>query len=180
MVHRRRVVALVLALVAGLVVLPAPAGAPGPPRPPLPELRALFGMPVPAAGVRGGFDLAVDAWSVGVQGVIPMGEDRRILAMPSGDIFLRRDRADWQLNADVAAGIGPLRLFHAGAGLALLNRELEPGAGATTRAGVNLFGGLEFPGVRTALRPYLQLRWTVGDGTPLHIAGGLNFRFADG
>jgi hypothetical protein len=180
MVHRRRRVALILALATGLVGLPVSAGAQGPPRPSLAELRALFGMPVPAAGFRGGYDLAVDAWSVGAQGVVPLGEVRRILAMPSADLFLRRHRADWQINADVAAGVGPLRLFHAGAGLALLNREPEPGAGGATRAGVNLFGGVEFPGVRTATRPFLQLRLTVGEGGPLHIVGGFNYRFTDG
>lgn len=171
-------IALVVTMGFWPALLAAPADGQAPPRPTIVELRALFGPPVPAVGLRGGFDFAVDAWSVGAQASVPVGGRDRILLMPSADLFLRRYRADWQLNADIAAGLGPLRLFHAGLGLGVLNREPVPGDDAETRATLNFFGGLEFPGVRTATRPFLQLRWTVGEAAPFQVLAGLNYRLS--
>ena len=133
--------------------------------------------PPPAVGVRGGYDFDAAAWSIGGQASIPFA--RRLAFMPSGDAFFGDDRTDWQLNADLALRLGRAGFLYAGGGLALLNRvhEDDVDAEAETKAGANVFAGLQTPGLRLHFRPFVEARWTlVDDDSPFRLAFGANVR----
>lgn len=129
--------------------------------------------PSPAVGVRGSYDFDAEAWGVGAQASIPLG--RRFAFVPSGDAFFGDDRTDWQLNTDLAMRLGRAGFLYAGGGLAVVNRVFEDGADAETKLGPNLFAGLQTPGMRLPVRPFVEARWTfVEDEAPFRLGFGVN------
>lgn len=136
--------------------------------------------PRPSIGLRGGYDFDADAWSLGAQARVPI--TRKLQFVPSGDAFFGEGATNWQLNADLAYGVGPLGGIYLGAGLAALNWDAD-GAGGddrSTSVGANTFIGLQAPGIRLPVRPFVEARWTfVEDASPFRLAVGANFPLGD-
>ncbi len=81
-----------------------------------------------------------------------------------------------QINADVMAELSPPAAnlgFFAGAGLALgyASVSIEDESESDTEFGLNLLGGVEFGG--DFVTPFVQGRFTLGNGDALSILGGI-------
>jgi hypothetical protein len=124
-------------------------------------------------GVRGGYDFEDDQGSVGTQVRLPV--IRQFAISPSFDAFFGDQGASWQGNLDGL--IRPVRLggLYAGGGLAILRRDND-GTGEETNVGWNLVAGLEGGRVsRSALRPFVEARWTgMDDFNGFRLVSGVN------
>ena len=124
-------------------------------------------------GIRGGYDFEDHQGSAGTQIRIPV--IRQFAVSPSFDAFFGDQGASWQLNLDGL--IRPVRLggLYGGGGLALLRADLD-GTGVETTAGWNLLAGIEGGRISsTALRPFVEGRWTgMEDFNGFRLVGGVN------
>jgi len=132
--------------------------------------------PSAVAGLRTGYDFDAEAWSLGGQLRLPIGGLRTGLQIiPSGDLYFQNGGTDWQLNLDAAVR---LLMFYGGAGLAYLNRDLQPIGENGGRSGINVFIGspLPLPLWRYGLQPCVEARWTDVDQIRLfRLVLGVNF-----
>jgi hypothetical protein len=130
-------------------------------------------------GIRGGYDFEDRQGSAGTQVRIPV--IRQFAVSPSFDAFFGDDGASWQLNLDGL--IRPMRLggLYGGGGLALLRADLD-GTGEETTAGWNLVAGIEGGRISaTALRPFVEGRWTgVDDFQGFRLVAGVNVPITGG
>ena len=83
-----------------------------------------------------------------------------------------------QINADVVTRFSATPSFqpYAGAGLGILYASVESGGQSVsdTELGINVLGGLEFPGVLGFGDPFVQGRLTIADGSAIAILAGLS------
>ncbi|HEU4648316.1 MAG TPA: hypothetical protein VFS33_04605 [Gemmatimonadales bacterium] len=150
---------LLVALAAGLVLLPATAAA---------QFRG--GSGGLAAGLRGGRDFENHAWSTGGQVGLPLGS--RLELRPSGDYYFGDTTPfRWQLNADAVVRLGPGRTVYGGGGAAFTRvRPLSE-----TKTGYNLFFGFDLAPARSLSKPFVELRWTfVNDTSPFRLVFGFS------
>ncbi len=130
-------------------------------------------------GIRGGYDFEDHQGSAGTQIRIPVV--RQFAMSPSFDAFFGDEGASWQLNLDGL--IRPVRLggLYAGGGVALLRADLD-GTGVETTAGWNLLAGMEGGRITsTALRPFVEARWTgVDDFQGFRLVAGVNVPITGG
>lgn len=127
--------------------------------------KRTFGARSIGIGARFGRDFEFDGWTVGGQLRFPIGS--RLELIPSGDVFLG-DGPDWQGNLDAAISPGKVRAIYGGAGLAVFKA-------GDTDTGLNLFVGLQNPGVRIPVRTFIEARWTKDGGhTVFRLVSGLN------
>lgn len=139
-------------------------------------------VPTLTAGLRGGYDFDVEAWSAGAQ--IGVALRPRLVLAPSGDLFFRDGRTDWQVNGDLVLRPRPHGLIYGGGGVAAVHRASDGAEDeADTRVGANAFVGLSTPGLRrrARVRPFVEARWTFVDGeSPFRLAFGLNVPLTHG
>lgn len=150
---------LLVALAAGLVLLPATAAAQ--------FRRGSAGL---AAGLRGGRDFENHAWSAGGQVGLPLGS--RLELRPSGDYYFGDTTPfRWQLNADAVVRLGPGRTVYGGGGAAF-TRVLPL---SETKTGYNLFFGFDLAPPRSLSKPFVEFRWTfVHDTSPFRLVFGFS------
>ncbi|MCE2903025.1 MAG: hypothetical protein ACK6DP_18325 [Gemmatimonas sp.] len=135
-----------------------------------------LGAPTTSLGIRGGYDAAVDRWSVGAQLRLPVA--RRLAVVPSGDVFLGDSATDWQLNADLTI---PLRGLYVGGGIGLLRADDRDTGERGTRAAPNLLAGFEPRTPGGAVRPFIEGRWTFpNDGVRFRLVAGVSVPIGDG
>lgn len=136
--------------------------------------RPVFSPP-PAIGVRVGRDFDADVWSLGGQLRFSLPFLPGIELMPSGDIFLPDDGADWQLSLDAVLRPGRVSLIYAGGGVAVMRDDFFVPNAPRTEVGYNLLVGLQVPVRRIPLRPFVEARWTFIKGfTPFRLVMGVN------
>ncbi len=141
-----------------------------------------FPRALPEFGLRGGYDFDTNSGSLGADFRLPVGRRGHFALAPSGDLFFNSPGHDWQLNLDGELR-APLVGLYGGGGGALIHHVfpgtiLTPGSGPIaereTRAGWNLFAGLE-PSF-APIRPFVETRWTFqGDHySAFRLVGGLH------
>lgn len=129
-----------------------------------------LGAPTTSLGIRGGYDVVVDRWSVGAQLRLPLA--RRLAFVPSGDVFLGDSATDWQLNADLTI---PLRGLYVCGGIGLLRADDRDAGERGTRAAPNLLAGFEPRALGSAVRPFIEGRWTFpDDGARFRLVAGVS------
>ena len=138
----RRVQALLVTLVLAVMLAPTAAQAQRRPRPRWPRVRTGY-LNVPVAGVRGGYDFDTRSGSVGGDIRIPLVPRGGLLVVPSGDVYFNEGPNDWQLNLDGELRPFPLLGLYGGGGGALIHHAFTPEEGQETKAGWNLFAGLQ-------------------------------------
>lgn len=124
-------------------------------------------------GIRGGYDFEDHQGSAGTQVRIPV--IRQFVIAPSFDAFFGDEGASWQLNFDGLIKPDRLGGLYAGGGLALLRADVD-GSGPETTAGWNLVAGIDGGRISgTALRPFVESRWTgVDDLDGFRLVAGVN------
>jgi opacity protein-like surface antigen len=143
-----------------------------------------------------GYDLDAETavFGLGAEVALPLATPVGLSVRPSGEYLLIRDidiagrtfqQIISQLNLDVIVRFGTpgLQPF-AGAGVSVRSIDLDTSDNddvegdqdiTETNVGANLLGGAEFGA--GALRPFLQGRLTLSDGSVLSFLGGVVFRF---
>ena len=131
-------------------------------------------------GVRGGVYDDADAGFIG--GELLMGVTGRWFFNPNLEYVFVDDGSLWTLNADVHYDF-PSRdglALWAGGGPAVIFRETDPPRSCPrcegddeTDIGLNLLGGVGL--IRGSMRPYLQGKLILSDGTEASLAVGLRF-----
>ena len=170
----RRVQALLGTLVLAVMLAPAAAQAQRRPRPRWPRGVRTGYLNVPVAGVRGGYDFDTRSGSVGGDIRIPLVPRGGLLVVPSGDVYFNEGPNDWQLNLDGELRPFPLLGLYGGGGGALIHHAFIPEEGQETKAGWNLFAGLQ-PQL-APIRPFVETRWTFrGDHySAFHLVAGID------
>ena len=130
--------------------------------------------PPPALGARVGLDMDDRVWSIGGQVRFTPPFLPGLEIMPSGDVFLRGEQNEWQLNLDAVLQLLPI--IYGGAGLAITRDSLPTSEGPSTETGYNLFLGLSVPSLRFPIKPFAEARWTTINRfvRPFRIVMGLN------
>jgi len=161
------------AALSALLVAAATAAAQPAAGPPTAAAREVVPGPVTEMGPRIGYGFDSQAWSLGVQGRVPLLPGFTLL--PSADYFLAGGSAPWQVSLDVAIRPGWWRGVYGGAGLGVAHGRL---GSAVTRTGLDVFVGLAPPLLQPGrLRPYLEARWLLVDNSsPFHLVAGCNVR----
>jgi hypothetical protein len=145
---------------------------------PLAMLFFLFGPPVQeadaqfAVGVQGNWGSEAD-FGVGARGLANLG-GTNLEAVGSVDLFFPDSDIDWlDINANLFYHFhlpdSPSVMPYLGGGL---NVARLSGNGSTSEVGVNLGGGIRFPGQVT---PFLEFRAVISDADQFVVTGGLLF-----
>jgi hypothetical protein len=130
-------------------------------------------------GIRGGADFRDDQGSVGTQARIPVPLPGGMVALePSFDVFFgdREGAAQWQGNIDAVIKPWSLGGLYGGGGAAFLRRDFDGDLSDETKAGFNLFAGIDGGRISgSSLRPFTEARWTfTGDFQAFRLAAGFN------
>ena len=130
-------------------------------------------------GIRGGADFRDHQGSVGTQARIPLPLPGGTIALqPSFDVFFGDNdgAAEWQGNVDAIIKPYMLGGLYGGGGAAFLRRDFDGDLEDETRAGFNLFAGIDGGRISgSALRPFTEARWTfTGDFQAFRLAAGFN------
>ena len=128
-------------------------------------------------GIRGGADFRDHQGSVGTQARIPLPLPGGTLALqPSFDVFFGDNdgAAEWQGNVDAIIKPYMLGGLYGGGGAAFLRRDFDGDLEDETKAGFNLFAGIDGGRISgSALRPFTEARWTfTGDFQAFRLAAG--------
>ena len=139
-------------------------------------LAALVLAPVASAQSRfevgAGYDFDREAAFIGAGVRAPMRSFPITLA-PHADFYFRDNVTDFQGNLDGLYSFpAPTFTPYIGAGLALQYFKVKS-FDSDVNAGLNLLAGAEFQ--TTRLRPYLQMRATINDGTTIGLGAGVIF-----
>jgi len=130
-----------------------------------------------AIGVRVGRDFDADVWSLGGQLRFSLPFLPGIELMPSGDVFVPDDGAEWQLNLDAVLRPGRVSLIYVGGGVAVMRDEFFVPNVRRTEVGYNLLIGLRIPVRRVPLSPFVEARWTFIEAfDPFRLVTGVNLR----
>lgn len=121
----------------------------------------------PRLGPHFGYNIDFEAALLGAQLSFPIAP--RFDLYPTFDVFFVDGGSLWALNLD-GRYRPPTRfgLLYVGAGVQYLRGD----GGSDT--GLNILGGIE--GRRSAMRPYVELRLSLGDEANFQFVGGLSFR----
>ncbi len=132
-----------------------------------------FPRAVPEFGLRGGYDFDTGSGSLGADLRLPVGRRGHFALAPSGDLFFNSPGHDWQLNLDGELR-APLLGVYGGGGGALIHHEFPGELARDTKAGWNLFAGLE-PAL-LPVRPFVETRWTFrgNDYSAFRLTAGLH------
>jgi hypothetical protein len=122
-------------------------------------------------GPRISYQFDVDEVGLGVQFSAPIAHHLEFY--PSFDYFFVDPGSLWQLNGDIKYRLDGQNLNWVYVGTGLNIAHASAGGASDTKAGLNLFGGIE--SLKGRVHPFAELRVTVGDGSTGMIAGGLNF-----
>ena len=130
-------------------------------------------------GIRGGADFRDDQGSVGTQARIPLPLPGGTVALaPSFDVFFgdNEGAAEWQGNIDAVIKPYMLGGLYGGGGAAFLRRDFNGDLDNETKAGFNLFAGIDGGRISgSALRPFTEARWTfTGDFQAFRLVAGFN------
>lgn len=145
---------------------------------PLAMLLLVFGPPAQeadaqlAVGVQGNWGSEAD-FGVGARALLNLG-NTNLEAVGSADLFFPDNDVDWwDFNANLFYHFhladSPSVLPYVGGGLNLARLSAN---GSATEAGVNLGGGIRFPGNVT---PFLEFRAVLSDADQFVVTGGLLF-----
>lgn len=126
-------------------------------------------------GFHGGYDLDFEEFLIGGQARFGLGT-LPLQFQPGLDFFFA-DRGtllqfDGNFLYPISGGPGEPFTPYAGAGLGVAYRSV--GDFDDTSAGLNLLAGANFNSA-TRIRPFIQARLTVGDGTRVGVMGGILF-----
>ncbi len=122
----------------------------------------------PAIGGHLGYNFDVSNSVLGAQATFPIAP--QIDFYPSFDYYTVPNVTEWGLNFDLKLRPPALRFWYFGAGLNLLHTSA---AGGNTDSHLDVFGGLEQR--RGPLRPYVEAREILGNGSAFQLVGGLSF-----
>lgn len=123
------------------------------------------------AGIHALYNFDLEEFGVGGQVTIPVGSYLQFY--PSFDLYFVDPGSLWAVNADLKYAVSGANLnwLYLGGGL---NITRASAAGVSdSRAGLNLFVGIE--SLRSRVHPFAEVRFTVGDGSSGQVAAGLNF-----
>lgn len=124
----------------------------------------------PRVGPHLGYNLDVDALTVGVQATLPV--TTRVELYPSFDYYAISPGTLWAINMDVKFR-PPTRLgaLYVGGGIDYLHTSASGGSGDVN---LNFLGGWEAR--RRPFVPYAEGRLILGSGSTFQIVGGFNFK----
>jgi hypothetical protein len=137
----------------------------------------LLGLPAVGQSQGGSFQVGprvthnfdFEETAIGFHATFPFAS--RLEFYPSLDIFLVEGGSLLGINGDLKfRPSAEMPVLYVGTGLNLTRGS--GGGTSNTEAGLNIFGGLEAQ--TGAIRPFVELRAIVGDGTSAALAGGLN------
>jgi hypothetical protein len=133
--------------------------------------RAAAATPGPSYGPHIGYNFDADALLIGAQVAWPITP--RVNLYPTFDYYFVDVGTLWALNADVTYR-PPTRsgAWYVGGGLNY--SHFSAGGNGAGDTNLNLLSGLEARRGRT--RPYVEARFTIGDGSSLQVVGGFNRR----
>jgi hypothetical protein len=129
----------------------------------------------PVFGVRGGIYADAGDPFLGAEALIRMGRSRWVFD-PNVEYVFSEGVTYWTLNGDFVHEFRRQRghYFWAGGGLAVVSLDPKDGNGdGNTDVGVNLLGGVGFPG--GGVTPYIQVKAILKDGSELVLAAGIRF-----
>lgn len=126
-------------------------------------------------GIHGGYDVDVEEFLLGGQVRFPLSGVPLIL-QPGVDVFFVDDGTLLQFDANalypISGGPGESFTPYAGAGLGVSYFSFEEFD--DTSAGLNLLAGANFNNA-SRIRPFVQARITIDDGTRVGVMGGILF-----
>ena len=126
----------------------------------------------PRIGGHIGYNLDVEEGLLGAQAAFAIAP--RIDLYPSFDIYLVSGGSLWALNLDARYRPRMRNLVaYFGGGLNYVRASAGGLSGSDTN--LNLLGGFESNRMRS-VAPYLEGRFTLGDGSSFQIVGGLGFK----
>lgn len=133
--------------------------------------RRSYATPGPRFGAHVGYNFDVDKPLLGAQLSWPIVPALDLY--PSFDYYFVSGGSLWSLNVDVKyRPPTPYRAWYLGGGLNYSHASAG-GVGAST-TGLNLLTGLE--GRRGAVRPYVEAKLIIDNGSSFQIVGGLSWR----
>ncbi len=142
----------------------------------------LFALALPAQaqaqfGVHGGYDVDVEEFFLGGQarfGVAALP----VVIQPGVDYFFIDNATLLQFDVNaiyhISGGAAEPFTPYAGAGLGIRYITLDDIDADDTAVGLNLLAGARF-NTMTRLRPFVQARMTIEDGTSVAVMGGILF-----
>ena len=122
-------------------------------------------------GPRISYNFDLEDFAIGAQLSIPIAN--RFEFYPSFDYYFVDPGSAWGMNADLKYRFAPesLRWLYVGAGLNFTG--VSVGDADDTDVGLNLLGGVET--LRGRVHPFGEFRATLGGGSFVQLAVGLNF-----
>ena len=126
----------------------------------------------PRIGGHVGYNLDVEEGLIGAQAAFAIAP--KIDLYPSFDIYLVSGGSLWALNLD-ARYRPPMRnlVVYVGGGLNYVRASAGGFSASDTK--LNLLGGVESNRMRS-IAPYVEGRFSLGDGSSFQIVGGLGFK----
>lgn len=126
-------------------------------------------------GVHAGYDVDFEEFLVGAQARFPFSS-LPITVQPGVDVFFVDNVTVLQFDVNalyaISGGAGESFTPYVGAGLGILYASND--GHSDTSGGLNLLAGAVF-NPAAALRPFVQARMTVDDGTRVAVMGGVLF-----
>jgi len=117
------------------------------------------------------YNFDYEEFGAGGQMTFPIGQ--MLQFYPSFNVYFVDGGSLWAANADLKYAVSGenLNWLYLGGGLNVTTASA--GGGSDSNAGLNLFAGVE--SLRGNVHPFLEVRFTVGDGSSGQLAAGLNF-----